>query len=87
MPILHKNGEKGSLLIAFIIEFPPNGYFNMEQKEKLKEILPKRLHKSQNSNLLELQEVDSNLLNELNRNERQNRDPFGATEGVQCAQM
>ena len=86
MPILHKNGEKGSLLIAFIIEFPPNGYFNMEQKEKLKEILPKRLHKSQNSNLLELQEVDSNLLNELNRNERQ-RDPFGASEGVQCAQM
>ena len=87
MPILHKNGEKGSLLIAFIIEFPPNGYFNMEQKEKLKEILPKRLHKSQNSNLLELQEVDSNLLNELNRNERQNRDPFGNHEGVQCAQM
>ena len=86
MPILHKNGEKGSLLIAFIIEFPSNGYFNMEQKEKLKEILPKRLHKSQNSNLLELQEVDSNLLNELNRNERQ-RDPFGAAEGVQCAQM
>lgn len=86
MPILHKNGEKGSLLIAFIIEFPPNGYFNMEQKEKLKEILPKRLHKSQNSNLLELQEVDSNLLNELNRNERQ-RDPFGNHEGVQCAQM
>ena len=59
----------------------------MEQKEKLKEILPKRLHKSQNSNLLELQEVDSNLLNELNRNERQNRDPFGNHEGVQCAQM
>jgi len=88
MPILHNEGKRGKLLIAFIIDFPENGYLNSEKKDKLKEILPSILHTSKNSNLLELHEVDSDLLNELNKNERRERDPFNNHEGVtNCAQM
>jgi DnaJ family protein A protein 2 len=64
-------GGKGKLVIAFVVIYPPSSYFSQEDKEKLLELLPKPLNKSKLDGIkCELEDVDSSLLDNLNRNEK-----------------
>ena len=86
MPLLHDSSKRGMLIIAFIIQYPPSGYFDSENITTIRKILPNPLHKASNKKRYELRDVEPHVLRELNRNEQKNT-PFDEFAGTQCAQM
>tara|TARA_Y100000389_G_scaffold125559_2_gene122948 strand:+ start:14417 stop:15568 length:1152 start_codon:yes stop_codon:yes gene_type:complete len=59
MPIINSD-RKGNMIILFEIEFPANWFFDNESKKLLETILPERINNVDNTNSLELIEVDNN---------------------------
>jgi DnaJ-class molecular chaperone len=74
MPLLGLNNQKGNLIIAFIITYPPNNYITEEDKKQLLDILPKPFNKSEINDCEEktkiLEDVDHRLFENL-RDEKQ----------------
>tara|TARA_Y100000389_G_scaffold189296_1_gene212870 strand:+ start:996 stop:2114 length:1119 start_codon:yes stop_codon:yes gene_type:complete len=83
MPLLGLPHQKGNLIIAFIITYPPNNYFSEDDAQSLIKLLPEKFNKS----VLEDNEENTKILEDVNPNMYESLNDDNTSHLPQCTQM